>query len=329
LQRASEGKGARHLAEVSRAQPGRVAPRAEPPAEWLGAAPPSAPSKLDALAGELHLDWPAEEGALPTPAQRAAARRPRRRAGAWLRWAPPLVVGLLLLGCWELLTATGAVRPFLLPPPEEVARAFWRAAENGLLWRYGKVTLKESLAGFALGTAVALPLGYGIARSRLLASATEPYLAASQAVPAVAIAPLLVLWLGYGLEPVAVLCALIVFFPTVVTTALGIRSLDRDILDAARVDGAGWWPRLAHFEAPLAFPAVMAGLRASLTLSITGAVVGEFVLGDQGLGGLLTIARGNFDTPLVFATIFTLMLLAAAFYLLARLVERKLSYLEE
>jgi NitT/TauT family transport system permease protein len=288
-----------------------------------------ATGKLDALHGELHLDWPVEEGALPSIEQRAAAGKPRRRADESMRLLPPLVVGLLLLGLWELLVVTGSVRPFLLPAPADVARAFWRALESGLLWRYAQVTLKESLAGFALGSAVALPLGYGIARSRLLARAVEPYLAASQAVPAVAIAPLMVLWLGYGLEPVAVLCALIVFFPTVVTTALGIRTLDQDILDAARVDGAGWWPRLAHFEAPLAFPAIMAGLRTSLTLSITGAVVGEFVLGDQGLGGLLTIARGNFDTPLVFATIFTLMLLAAALYSVARLIERKLSYLEE
>jgi NitT/TauT family transport system permease protein len=169
--------------------------------------------------------------------------------------------------------------------------------------------------------AVAVPLGYGIARSRLLARALEPFVAASQALPAVAIAPLLVLWLGYGLKAIAVLCALIVFFPMVVNTAVGIRTLDREILDAARVDGAGFWPLLLHFELPLALPVILAGLRTALTLSITGAVVGEFVIGDRGLGGLLTIARGNFDTPLAFATIAMLMVLASCMYAIAWALE--------
>ena len=144
-----------------------------------------------------------------------------------------------------------------------------------------------------------------------------------------ALAPILVLWLGYGLKSVAVLCALIVFFPMVVNTALGIRGIDRDLLSAARLDGASRVPLLVHIETPLALPAVLAGMRTALTLSITGAVVGEFVLGDRGLGGLILIARGNFDTPLVFATLLTLMLLASALYGVARLIERRLSYLEE
>lgn len=256
------------------------------------------------------------------------ARRPRR----WqyrLGFIPSLVLGVVVLGVWLALAHSGAVSSFLLPEPEQVLRTFWRGLTSGLFWRYTRTTLIESMAGFALGMAVALPAGYGIAKSRLLARAIEPYLAASQAIPAVALAPLLVLWLGYGLMPVALLCALIVFFPAAVNTALGIRTIDPDVLAAARVDGAGRWPLLRHFELPLALPSILAGMRTSLTLSITGAVVGEFVLGDRGLGGLLTIARGNFDTPLVFATLLMLTLLASAMYGIARLVERRLSYLEE
>jgi NitT/TauT family transport system permease protein len=108
-----------------------------------------------------------------------------------------------------------------------------------------------------------------------------------------------------------------------------VRTLDREILDAARVDGAGGWAMLRYFELPLALPSILAGMRAGLTLSITGAVVGEFVIGDRGLGGLLTIARGNFNTPLVFATLLTLALLASVFYGIGRLIERRLSYLED
>jgi NitT/TauT family transport system permease protein len=260
--------------------------------------------------------------ALPRPV--VAQRRRRRHESRWLAVLPPLIVGLLLLAFWDLLVRSGSVEEYLLPAPVDVADRFWSALTDGLLLRYARMTVQESLVGFLVGAAIAVPVGYGIARSALLARSLEPYLAASQAIPAVALAPLLVIWLGYGLKSVVVLCALIVFFPAVVNTTLGIRTLDREVLDAARVDGAGGWPMLIHFELPLALPAILAGLRTSLTLSVTGAVVGEFVLGDQGLGGLLTIARGNFDTPLVFATLLMLMLLAAALYGAARLAERAL-----
>ena len=260
------------------------------------------------------------------PTRRASLRETLRRLG---HLVPAIALALALLIVWQVVTARDAIPQYLLPAPADVLRAFWRSLGDGLLPGYALTTLTESLTGFALGACIAVPLGYGIARSRLVSRALEPYLAASQALPAVAIAPLLVLWLGYDLRPIAVLCALIVFFPAVVTTTYSVRMLDRDVLDAARTDGAGWWPLLRHVELPLALPGILAGLRTSLTLSITGAVVGEFVVGDRGLGGLLSIARGNLDSALVFATLLMLALLATALYLLARLVEWRVSYLEE
>lgn len=257
--------------------------------------------------------------------QRASPRVVFRRLG---NLAPALVLGLVLLAFWQAVTANGSIPPYLLPSPADVARSFWHSLTDGLLPGYTLATLEESLIGFALGACIAVPLGYGIARSRLISRAIEPYLAASQAIPAVALAPLLVLWLPYGLPPIAVLCALIVFFPAVVTTALSVRMLDREVLDAARSDGAGRWALLRHIEFPLALPGILAGLRTSLTLSITGAIVGEFVTGDRGLGGLLNIARGQLDSALVFATLLMLALLAATLYVLARLIERRVSYLE-
>lgn len=241
-----------------------------------------------------------------------------------LRLLPSLIIGVLLLGGWQIMVMTDSVADFLLPSPADVARAFWRGIESGLFWSYSRTTLQESLIGFVMGALIAIPLGYGIARSRLIATATQPYIAASQALPAVALAPILTLWLGYGLRPIVVLCALIVFFPMVINTAVGIANVDREVIAAARVDGAGFWPMLRYIEMPLAMPMVLAGMRTSLTLSVTGAIVGEFVLGDRGLGGLLEIARGNFDTPLVFATIVMLMLLAMALYYCAWGVERML-----
>jgi NitT/TauT family transport system permease protein len=262
-------------------------------------------------------------------AKRWRALRPRSVEGVAGLILPPLILGLLALAAWSLAVRTGAVDSYLLPAPSEVLRVFWQSLTNGLLWQYARPTLVESLEGFVAGSLFGLVTGYGVARSRLAARMLEPYLAASQAMPAIALAPLLVLWLGYGLTPVVALCALIVFFPVHVNTVLGIRTLDQEVLDAARVDGAGGWALLWHFELPLALPSILAGMRNGLTLSITGAVVGEFVLGDRGLGGLLTIARGNFNIPLVFATLLTLSIMAAVFYGLGRLIERRLSYLEE
>jgi NitT/TauT family transport system permease protein len=261
-----------------------------------------------------------------TANQRGSPRAAFRRLRGYL---PAIGFGLAALAIWQLLATGGSIPQFLLPAPADVLRAFWRAVASGLLPGYAATTLQESLVGFALGACIAVPLGYGIARSRLIRRTIEPYVAASLAIPAVALAPLLVLWLGYDLRPIAVLCALIVFFPTVVTTELSVRMIDRDVLDAARIDGAGAWALLRHIELPLALPGILAGLRISLTLSTTGAVVGEFVVSDRGLGGLLTIARGQFDSALLFATLLMLALLAVTLYLLARLVEWRVSYLEE
>ncbi len=258
------------------------------------------------------------------PVDKAHAFRLRSRyAAGVLRVLAPVLLGLVLLAAWQIVVQMGLVSAFLLPAPADVLRSFWGSLSDGSLLHYAKATLTESLLGCALGALVALPLGYAIAHSRLVASAVQPYLAASQAVPAIAIAPLIALWLGYGLTPVVALCALIVFFPMVITTVLGLRTLDQDVLDAARVEGAGWWALLRHIEFPLALPSILAGVRTSLTLSITGAVVGEFVVGGDGLGELLLVDRSYADTAGVLATLVMLALLAALLYGGVRMVERR------
>jgi NitT/TauT family transport system permease protein len=269
------------------------------------------------------------EEAASTPSPNRSAGPPRRwrdRRGVGL--LAPVLPGVALLVAWQFAVQTQLVSEFLLPLPADVLRSFWVSLTSDSLLAYAQTTLIESVLGCAFGALVALPLAYTIVHSRLAASAIQPYLAASQALPAIAIAPLIALWLGYGLTPVIALCALIVFFPMVITAVLGLRSLDRDVLDAARTEGAGSWALLWRIEFPLALPSVLAGLRASLTLSITGAVVGEFVVGGQGLGELLLIDRSYADSAGVFATLLTLALLAALLYGLVRLLEGRLSYLE-
>ncbi len=229
--------------------------------------------------------------------------------------APPIVLALLLLVSWYVGTAYGRVSSLIIPAPGDVLASLFYGLSSGLFLSNALVTIQESLLGFLLALVVSLPLGYGLAKSRLLAAAVQPYLAAGQAIPAIVIAPLLSIWLGYGLVPIMIVCMLVVFFPMVITTVLGVQTIDRDLIDAARVEGASGWALLASIEFPLALPAILAGIRTGLTLSITGALVGEFVSGgDQGLGALVLVAKDQLDTPFLFATLIILAILAALYY---------------
>ncbi len=240
--------------------------------------------------------------------------------------SPPMVLALIVLVGWYLGTSYGHIPSLILPAPGDVLTSLFQGLSSGMLLSAALVTTQESVLGFLFALVVALPLGYGLAKSRLLAAAVHPYLAAGQAIPAIVIAPLLVIWLGYGLVPNVILCMLIVLFPMVITTILGVQTIDQALTDAARVEGASGWSLLRYIEFPLALPAVLAGIRTSLTLSVMGAVVGEFVSGgDQGLGALVQLAKEQFDTPALFATLVILAVLAALYYgaswLLVKLAE--------
>jgi NitT/TauT family transport system permease protein len=198
---------------------------------------------------------------------------------------------------------------------------------NGIYLSNVLFTVEESVLGFLLALIIALPLGYGIAKSRLLAVTLQPYLAAGQAIPAIVIAPLLYLWLGYGLPTNIVVCMLVVLFPLVINTILGIETIETSMTDAARVEGAAGWSLLAYIEFPLALPALLAAVRAGFTLSIVGALVAEFVGGDsKGLGGLVSLAKNQYNSPFMFSTLLVLGALAACYYsvtwLLVKLAER-------
>ncbi|SEE07568.1 ABC transporter permease [Ruania alba] len=259
--------------------------------------------------------------------------RPRRGSSARIADAadlvgpsvlPPVVLGVAGLLLWEI--AAGLTPSRVLPAPSTLMVRLVAELRDGDILTYAGATLAESLLGCLIALVVALPLGYLIARSSAASAALGPYLAATQAIPAVALAPLIVLWFGYGLVPVALLCALLVFFPIVVNTALGLSGLDEEVLGAAQLDGAGRWGMLLHIEGPLAMPSVLAGVRNGFVLSITGAVVGEFVMGGQGLGLLLSIYRDRSDTTGMFATLIVLAACAVGFYLLVRALERRVRW---
>ena len=246
---------------------------------------------------------------------------PQRR-----RVLAPALLGLILLGLWSLAAST--MSPVLLPKPLAVIDRAWQDAVDGVLWPYLAVTFVEALGGCLLGAAVAIPLSIAIHRLTWFADAVQPFLGATQAIPAIALAPLLVLWVGYGLLPIVLLCALIVFFPILVSAVVGLRMVDQEVVDAARLDGAGSLELLRHVEMPLALPSLLGGLKNGFALSITGAVVGEMVMGGSGLGTVLTVQRDAVDTTGMFASIGWLCLLAAGAYLLISWWERRSAIIE-
>ncbi len=259
---------------------------------------------------------------MPTPAPRA---KPWRRF-EWPALGLPVTL-LALLALWQTVVNVSGYPAFILPSPALVASRFGQALSSGLLWQHTAATLSAALGGFALALLVALVLGYILAQIRWLEQALAPVLAASQAIPVVAVAPLIILWFGAGLTSKIMVAALITFLPILINTIVAIRSIPRELIEMAHISGANRWQLLRYVEAPLAV--LFGGVRTGLALATTGAVVGEFVAGRTGLGALINIARGLFDTPLIFVALTTLALITLTLYVLAGLLERLLVWWED
>lgn len=239
-------------------------------------------------------------------------------------WTAPLALGVVLLVLWAVLSSSGDVPTYFLPDPLSVAGRLLTDLFTPQIWPYIGLTVLEAALGALAGALVALPLAIIIYKSRFAAAAVNPFLGATQAIPAIALAPLLVLWIGYGLWAVVALCTLMVFFPILISTVHGLRQVPHDIIGAARLDGAGGARLLILIEAPLALASVLAGLRNGFTLAITGAVVGEMVMGGSGLGMLLTVQRDSVDTTGMFSSIIVLCMIASGVYSVIHTIERRL-----
>jgi NitT/TauT family transport system permease protein len=233
---------------------------------------------------------------------------------------PPLAV-VLFLAVWALIVRLGGYPPYILPSPGRVYAKLTTALQDGLLWRHTRITLTEVLGGLALGLSTATVLGYLMAKSRSLERLLSPYVVASQAIPIVALAPLLVIWFGTDMLSKVLVCALTIFFPMLVNTMVGVRAVDPDLAALMRSLRATRWQTFAMLEVPAALPVLLGGLKVSVTLSVIGAVVGEFVAADRGLGFLINVARGNFDTPLMFVALLTLVVIALLLYVTIILLE--------
>ena len=225
--------------------------------------------------------------------------------------AASLLAGLL---AWWLVARTAGLPAFILPSPGGVWRRLLTAVSDGSLALHTGATLTEILLGLSLGVALATILGYAVAKSRALERMLSPYLVASQAVPLVAIAPLLVIWFGPGMFSKVLICAMIVFFPVLVNTIVGVRAVPLALHDLMRSLHARREQILLKLEIPAALPVFLGGLRIGATLSVIGAVVGELVGSDRGLGFLINVGRGQYDTALVFVAVLVLFGMALCLY---------------
>jgi len=236
---------------------------------------------------------------------------------AWMR---PILLIVILLVLWDLAIRAFRIPPYLIPAPEAVVKQLY--LEWPKLWREALVTTYATLGGFALSIAFGIPMALLIAYSRTIESFVYPLLVFSQSVPKIAIAPLFVVWFGFGLIPKVISAFMLGFFPVVVSTVMGFKSVDADMIDLARSMKASRLATFMRISLPQALPSIFAGLKVSVTLAVVGAVVGEFVGSNSGLGYLLQIANGTFDLPLMFAALTVLSVIGVLLFVAVDVVER-------
>ncbi len=238
---------------------------------------------------------------------------------------PIVLAAVVFVGAWKAVVVIGNFPNSILPPPETVAVRLIEAWVEGTMTPHVVATLSEIGWGFLVGASLAVVIGYLLARSPLAERLLSPYLVAAQATPILALAPLLVLWLGTGLAAKVVICALIVFFPILVATIVGIRSVDGRLLELGRSLRATRWQVVRHLELPAALPQILGGMRVGATLAVIGAIVGEWFGANRGLGYLVILARSSlFDIPLMYAALVTIATIGVLLYLAVVLVERAL-----
>lgn len=231
----------------------------------------------------------------------------------------PLAGIVILVAVWWGYCVGFDVPTAVLPTPGQVARAFVNRFD--LLVEEGWVTLQETVLGFALALAIGLPLAVAIANSRRLNLMFYPLLVGLQSVPKVALAPIVLVWLGTGLESKLAIVWLVAFFPIIIDTAAGLKSTPRELIELARSLKASPWQLFYKVQFPAALPFVLTGAKVGITLAVIGAVIGEFMGSSAGLGYLLLSATSQMNTPLAFAALFALSFLGMAVYALVELVE--------
>lgn len=271
---------------------------------------------------EAHLTTTPSRG--PRPAAGAADGTPLGTRVLMLlaeSWRP-VVVLLALFGVWWFVAWRELVPAYLVPAPGAVAETM--VADWSMLLEHTWVTTLETIVGFVLAAVIGVATAVLLVYSRTAEKSLYPLILFAQVIPKIAIAPILVVWFGFGMTPKIVLAVLIAFFPVVVSAVAGLRSVDPELLEMSATMGASRWKTFRKIRFPGALPQLMSGLKVAVTLAVVGAVVGEFVGADRGLGYVLLLASGNLDAPLLFADLILMSLIGVVLFVLVEVLERLL-----
>jgi NitT/TauT family transport system permease protein len=264
----------------------------------------------------------------PTPARTISAAigprnglpgDPMRRERA-LNILLPFIAVIAFLVLWSAGVRVFEIPDYLLPAPEDVIGRI--ARDWYVLARNASYTVQSVLSGFAAAVLVGVPLAFAVVLSRSVERVTMPFLVMSQTIPKVAIAPILVVWLGFGILPKIAIVFLIAFFPIVVSTVVGLKSVESDMIDLVRSMGARTLKIMLRVRGPTALPQMFAGFKIAICLSVVGAIVGEFVGSDKGLGYLLLTATGTLDGTLVWSALFILIAIGIVLFAIVSKLER-------
>jgi ABC-type nitrate/sulfonate/bicarbonate transport system permease component len=233
---------------------------------------------------------------------------------------PPLVIVLLILAAWQIGSETGALPHYIFPPPTTVVKEIFE--QPGLFWENAKTTLLEIALGGVIGIIFGFLIGSLIAMSRILRAAFYPLVVASQSVPILALAPLLILWLGFGIAPKIVIVVQIVFFPVAVAAIQGLSTVDPAIMVFGETLGASKWELFWKVRFPSMLPYLFAGLKISLSYAAIAAVIAEYIGATTGLGALMSRANSGYETNVLVAAVVLVTLIGLLLFVLTVLVER-------
>jgi NitT/TauT family transport system permease protein len=230
----------------------------------------------------------------------------------------PVAVLLAVLAVWDSSVRLFSIPTYLLPAPGQV---FARIVhDHNLFWKHSLATLSVIVIGFLISVVVGIALALAVVLNRTAERALMPLIVGSQTIPKIAIAPLFVVWLGFGLEPKVAVTFLITFFPVVVATIAGLKAVEPEMLDMVRSMGAGPLRAMLKVQIPTALPQVFSGLKIAITSAVVGAIVAEFVGSDSGLGYLLLTSTATLDGPLVWSALLILVVIGIVlFWIIARL----------
>jgi NitT/TauT family transport system permease protein len=241
--------------------------------------------------------------------------RRRARMTKLIPWVSTLLSIVLLVIIWKLVIAIFDVSPFVLPQPEDVLKGVKELVNSDGFWTDVRVTLTETLVGFLIALALGIILGTILGRVVWLEQAARPVIVASQVVPKVALIPLFIIWFGFGMTSKIIIVALLAFFPILLNVILGVRSVDSGHRDVMRSLNASRWETFRRLEYPSTLPYILAGMEVGIVFAVVGAIVGEYLGGDQGLGYRIVTSLNNLQAETLFAVILVLTLFGFLLYL--------------